>query len=666
VGWWRATAWALAGVIAGGLVIGVAVWALMRPEPQAVARFQIPLPADQAFSFPGRHMVAISPDGTRVAYTANSGLWLRPLDQLRATSVSGTEAEARSPFFSPDGQWIGFYAAGQLKKVSVSGGAPVTLCAADNPWGASWGPDDLILYGQGPQGIWRVRGTGGTPEMVILVEKGEQAHGPQMLPGGEWVLFTFRARGVSAWDQAQIVVQSLETGERNVVINGGRDARYVPTGHLVYALNGVVLAVPFDLGARRVAGGPVSLVEGVATAGGITGAVQFSIATNGSLIYALGSSGPQRTLVWVDRQGREEPVTAPPRTYFRPRLSPDGTRVALDIGDQEEDIWIWDLAREALTRFTFDAASDGYPVWTPDGRRLVWESGRAGPPNLFWQAADGTGSVERLTESAAAQFPHAFSPDGTRLLLTENRPNAGPDLALLAMEGERPSAGSGRGPSASSTSSGSTVSAVERSAGSLRQGQGVSSSSRDSGRGPSTRSAGSGSTVSTVERSTSSGRSEPVEPRRTQLLVQTTFDERNGEISPDGRWLAYQSNESGQDEIYVRPFPDINSGRWQISTGGGTRPLWARSKELFYVAGGGVVMSVPVEAGVTFRAGNPIRLFEGRYYTVAGGRTYDVSPDGQRFLMLKVAGGSDEDAALTSIIVVENWFEELKRLVPTR
>ena len=255
---------------------------------------------------------------------------------------------------------------------------------------------------------------------------------------------------------------------------------------------------------------------------------------------------------------------------------------------------------------------------------MLFRSQRAGPQNLFWQAADGTGTVERLTESANLQHGSAFSPDGTRLVFREETPTTGEDLMVLALEGGRraqtPSPGIG-GPARSSTSA-------------LRTAQGVVSTSNHD-----------------------------VRP-----LVQTTFNEMNAEISPDGRWVAYQSNESGQDEIYVRPFPDADRGRWQMSTGGGTRPLWARSgKELFYLGPSGAVMRVAVEGGSTFRAGNPTRLFEGRYLlpVFASARTYDVSPDGRRFLMIKPVG-PEQTAAPTSIIVLQNWHEELKRLVPVR
>ena len=242
-----------------------AVWSLMRPDlasPEPVTRFSVPLDPDQTFTRTGRHVVALSPDGSQFVYVANQQLFLRQLDQLRATAIPGTQDDPINPFISPDGAWVGFYAGGQLKKVAVSG-APVTLGDAATPLGASWGADDMILFGQGPEGIWQVPGTSGTLEMVIAVEEGENAHGPQMLPGGEWVLFTLGPAGIGGWDEAQIVMQSLDTGERVALIERGRDARYLETGHLVYGLNGVVFAVAFDLAARQVVGGPVPLVEGL-------------------------------------------------------------------------------------------------------------------------------------------------------------------------------------------------------------------------------------------------------------------------------------------------------------------------------------------------------------------------------------------------------------------
>jgi hypothetical protein len=248
---------AIAAFVAAALVIGgVVVWALTRPAPDRVARFPMPLADDLTFSNTGRPIVAIAPTGDRVAFTAGGAVWLRPLDQMDATLVSGSEG-ATNPFFSADGQSLGFYADGQLKRVSVSGGASVALGAAGNPLGASWGADDMILFGQFGQfgGIWRVPGTGGTPELVILAEEGEAVHGPQMLPGGDLVLFTLRPAGTVLWDASQIVVQSLTSGDRTVLIDAGRDARYVATGHLVYAVNGTLVAQAFDLDHLTMRGG---------------------------------------------------------------------------------------------------------------------------------------------------------------------------------------------------------------------------------------------------------------------------------------------------------------------------------------------------------------------------------------------------------------------------
>jgi len=312
---------------------------------------------------------------------------------------------------------------------------------------------------------------------------------------------------------------------------------------------------------------------------------------------------PRRTLVWVDREGREAPLKAPPRAYVYPRLSPDGTRVALEIRDQENDIWIWDLARETLTRLTFGPAPEFYAAWTPNGQAVIFSSGPSppgmivGPRNLFRRAADGTGTVEQLTkDTAVQQLPYAVTPDGSGLIFAQQRaatpetPGDLGDLMLLPLVGGGPAL----------------------------------------------------------------------------PLVQTRFVEANGELSPDGGWLAYQSDESGQFEIYVRPFPNVTTGKWQVSTSGGTRPLWARNgRELFYVSIG-ALMTVPLTTGSAFAAGTPSKLLGGLYFYGAPGRTFDVSPDGRRFLMIKESGSAaDAPPPSARLILVQHWFEELKRRVPT-
>ena len=378
------------------------MWSLTRPAPERVVRFPLPLSAGQNFSATGRHIVAISPTHDYVAFSANGGLWLRAMDQMEATFLSGSE-EGREAFFSADGQWLGFYADGQLKRVSISGGAPVTLGEAENPFGASWGADDTILFGQS-DGIWRVPGTGGTPELIISVEDGEAVLGPQMLPGGDFVLFTLRPSGTSSWDASQIVVQSLASSERTVLIEGGRDARYVPTGHLVYGLEGTLLAQAFDLDQLAMRGGPVALVEGVRMAAGGSGAAQFSVSGDGSLVYVPGSggaAGSELGLVWVDREGQQEALDVPAAAYVRPRVSPEGTRVVAQIDEGgTSSIWIADATRGTLSRVTSEAANDSSPVWTPDGQQVVFTSDRDGARGLFRKSADGTGEVERLATMA--------------------------------------------------------------------------------------------------------------------------------------------------------------------------------------------------------------------------------------------------------------------------
>ena len=316
-------------------------------------------------------------------------------------------------------------------------------------------------------------------------------------------------------------------------------------------------------------------------------------------MIGAGDQTTPRSLVWVDRKGHEEPIKAPPRAYGTPRLSPDGTRVATEVYDQNTDIWIWDFARETLRRLTFDPAGDGMSVWTPDGRGIIFESGHAGVPNLYRQAADGTGTVDRLVTSAVGQWPTSITPDGAYV--------AGFDLSgVLFVPLARPTSRAQHG----------SARAISRA---------------------------------------------PLGPS-----VDTRFEGSFADFSPNGRYLTYQSRESGRDEIYVRPFPRVDSGRWQVSTAGGTRPVWARSgRELFYLDASNALTSVQVSAsGPTFSAGKPATVFETKYVESNPSRHYDVSADGQRFLMIK-DGPANPNAMPASLVVVEHWFEELTQRVPT-
>jgi Tol biopolymer transport system component len=424
--------------------------------------------------------------------------------------------------------------------------------------------------------------------------KGEADHvWPELLPGGRAVLFTITAQSSGGLDAAQVAVLDLRTGSRKILVRGGTHAHYISSGHLVYGADGTLRAVAFDLARLETRGTAVPVVPEVVTSG--VGGVDAAFAGDGTLVYVSGresAAAVQRTLVWVDRQGRETPIPAPPRAYVTPRLSPDGTRIALYAADQEQDLWVWDLARATLTRLTFESSSELNPTWMPDGRRLVYSSNRSGAQNLYVQAADGTGSATRLTEGPN-QNPSGITSDGMRVVFHEVTPTRQRDLRLLTLT-PKP---------------------------------------------------------------------------RVETLLDTPFDERDAIVSPDSRWLAYESNSSGRFEIYVRPFPNVGAGQWQVSNAGGVQPQWApNGRELFYVAPDRALMAVPVEAdGATWNAGTPKRVIDARYFAGIGTfftRQYDISSDGQRFVMIKDDGGADQTVApLPRVIVVQHWTEELKRLV---
>ena len=583
---WRRVVTPVAAAVVTSTVVGAGIWFAMRPVPLRVSRLTMTPTFATALTISNNQLhLAITPDGSRLIYVGNRGtqLFVRALDALAPVPVF-TGAPI-GPFVSPDGRWLGFVdGITVLKKVAMTGGPAVTLATLDGlPRGAIWNPDDTIIFATAnlATGLQRITAAGGPTTVLTRPDRtqGEADHlWPELLPGGRAVLFTITAL-TGGLEAAQVVVLDLQTGTRTVLVRGGSHAHYVRSGHIVYAAAGTLRAVPFDLARLQTRGSPVPAVPDVVTT--LTGGVYAVVAGDGTLAYVSGGGAPgagaQRTLVWVDRQGRETPIPAPSRAYAYPRLSPDGTRVAVMANNQEQDIWVWDLGRTTLTRVTSDPGNDTNPVWMPDGGRVVFSSGRlsvSGAPNLFWQAADGIGAVERLTESPNAQNATAVSPDGRRVIFTETVPKTGQDVMQVELDGTH----------------------------------------------------------------------------RVTPLVQTLFSERNGVVSPDSRWLAYEANESDRFEIFVQPFPDVNSGRWQVSTGGGTRPLWARSgQELFYTSATGALMRVDVERARSWAATTPTQLVKEGYYgtipSVEVSRQYDVAPDGQRFLMIKDGDGSDHTAA---------------------
>ena len=409
-----------------GLVIaGVAVW-ILKPEPPAephpVIRFSHLL-GEEGFTRTGRPLVAISPDGTRLAYVANGQLYLRDLNESEARPIPGTNENPSSQVFSPDGEWLAFWSSeNELKRIPVTGGTAVTLTAADQPFGTTWGRDGSIVYGES-DGIWRVPETGGTPVLIVEAGEGEQIHGPQILPDGEHVLFTVTTdSGLSRWDEAQIVAESLETGERTVLWTGGSDARYVPTGHLVYALESDLFALRFDPETLTIEGGPVSIVAGtqrVPVPMFQTASAQYDVSENGTLVHVPGgASGGTLRLALLDRDGNPELLPVEARQFLFPRFSPDDTRVAVEIQDDDgTNIWIYDIEADILSQLTF--AGGERPLWSPDGTAVIF-SGEGG----LWKIPSDFSGVdpEALpgTDVAGNEGPGSWSPDGEVLLFASS------------------------------------------------------------------------------------------------------------------------------------------------------------------------------------------------------------------------------------------------------
>ncbi len=570
------------------------------PAPAPVSRQVVSVAPAVAVTPTNSHPdVAISRDGRTIAYQSAINpapqLAVRVLDRLESVTVRGTE-QAVGPFISWDGDWIAFQAnvGGPLQRVSVLGGPPVTIAPLANDLrGASWGPDGTIVFGvAAPDGLWQVSASGGEPRP--LTETGQQTGNhshPDVLPNGKGVLFTLGPVAQSPIDK-QIAVLDLETGEYRVIVETGFSPHYAASGHIVYAVGSTLWAVGFDADALAVTSDPVPVVEGVMTKA--TAAASFALSETGSLVYVSGGAGSADLVapVWVDREGREEPLPLPPGGYVNPRLSPDGARLAVGVPDAGGliSMWVYDAASAAGLRLTQEGATNT-PVWTPDGRLIFASSAGGGPFEIYAVSPDGSGPPERLLEVQGinGDYPTAVSPDGRHVIFSRILTLPHREIFRMPLQGEA-----------------------------------------------------------------------TPEP-----LLQGEFNRGNAEVSPDGRWMVYRSDQSGQMEVYVQPYPGPGQ-TVPVSIGGGTSVTWsADGSELIYRLDDRV-MAVSFDAGRgTPRIGRPTELFRGSYVAAAlgGTRQYHVAPDG-RFLMLKPAGaegGGDE--LPPQVVLVQNFFEELKRLV---
>jgi serine/threonine-protein kinase len=593
-GAFRRLPWAVA--VLGSLAIGVVVGILMRTtpsEPREVTRFSYELPSGRQPRNRGRAVLAASPDGRRFVYNARGGVQLRSMDQLDARVLVGTEAPLVSVFFSHDGRSIGYFQGGQLKRLALSGGAPVVVCSElSSPLGAHWTGDDTILFAAA-EGIWRISASGGTPELIIAAAEGERLDAPHLLPDGTSILFSVVTHlgGGESWNDASIAVASLTSGERTVLLEGGSDARYVASGHIVYALDDGLLAVGFDAPSLRVTSGPVSMVEGLSRAN-FAASANYAVTDDGSLFFLATGREASAPLGWVDRSGRVEVIEAiPPNVYLWPRLSPAGDRLLVLA---EGDAWIYDLPSGRQSRMTDDGATN-YLGWAPSGRDITYTSARGSAAGEIWiQPADGSGGARQLTDLGGRVDFDEWAPDGR------------------------------------------TFSAHHHVAGTTNQ------------------------LMATFDGDTA----------ETETWLEHEHSDTNAVFSPDGRFVAYVSNQTGQREIYIRPFPGPG-GQTPVSVGGGGEPLWAPTGELFYRRlSDYTMMGVEVSTDPVLTVGPLVELFRGRGDAVGASptRAYDVTADGQRFVMstsLVASGEAGPEASRGArIVVVQNWVEELKERVP--
>ena len=582
-------AWIAAGV---GLLAAITAWSpsFSRPAPQPVVgavRATIPFGSGQRLSMTETPAFAISRDGSKLAYLAVTAdgateLYLRQLDSATSTLVPDSSG-ATYPQFAPDGNSIAFFVAEGLRRVPLSGGAPVIVTPPgtfSGVRGLAWGSDGFFTVSTYQTGLMRVADTGGTPSMLTTpdYDTREKSHRwPFVLPGAQALLMTVSTADATTFDDARAEILRLDSGVRTKVFDGGSFARYLPTGHVVFARAGALFAVPFRLPTLEVDGTPVRVVTPLRTEPAF-GHAHFDISDTGTLVYiASGARRDNRTLLWVDVLGQSTPAVISRRPFYEARVSPDGSRVATVVEGATSEVWLHDLGDDRSMRLT-DGWDNVNPVWTPDGERIVFASTRTRrhTHNLFWQAADGTGQAEQLLSSDMQQSPVAVSSDGTSLLFIQRT-----DLGRWQMR-----------------------------------------------------------TLSLVDRSST-------------LLPETpTIVGQQPALSPDGRWVAYYADHSGRNEVYVQAFP--RGGRqWQVSTGGGRSPVWARNgKELFYRRAD-AVMAVSIDTRVNVRSGTPAELFK----TALIG-PLDVGRDG-RLLMIE----PEKEDVVSELSVIVNWFDELTRLM---
>jgi serine/threonine protein kinase len=604
--------WIVAAIVLTSIITGVAAWNLRKPKPPEVTRFEYELPGDLQFSSNVMPLFAVSPDGRQFVFSTSKGLYLKSADKFTGKIIPFTDTNPLNPFFSHDGKWIAYMSSrdSKLKKVAINGGAPVILCDTPLVAGASWGADGTIFYGAMTDGIMSVSDQGGDPAKLAGTED-ETCFHPRLLPDGKSLIFT-----VETNEGYKTVLQSIQSGKRKVLVKGD-DAWYLLTGHILYAVNRDLFAVPFDLDRLEVTGDPFTVLEGIHRASNT--APHFAVSDSGTLLYlpewAAADTIARRTLLWVDEKGKETPISVEPDSYMFPRISPDGVRVAFGVTNGvNSSLWIWDESRQTRSRMTLDNSIDLSPLWTGDGKKIVFYSVRGGKPGIYLKAADGSGEAEPLDSvTNRIGLPMSWSVDEKMMMLWEFTG------AVRAVSDTSNLEGWLATPGVSLTSYISMDSNI-----------GMLPMEEDQARKP---------------------------------LLQKFFDVGNPQISPDGHWMAYISNETDQYEVYVCSFPRVEGKKLQVSTGGGMQARWSPDGRQLFYSSQDAMMVVPIQTEPALKAGNPRVIFQGGNYQYGGGM-WDLSPDGKHFLMMKETAEAAAEAP-RRIRIVLNWFEELKERVPT-
>jgi serine/threonine protein kinase len=620
---WKAGLGAMALAGAAAAVSGLAMWAARpRPTPPIVTRFSITLAEGQQLTSASDLSLALSPDGSKLVYIANRRLYLRSMSDLEAQPIRGTEVNPRRVMFSPDGESLAYFSNDDrsFKRIAISGGAPVTIM----PWqgsnpadttqttilGSTWSGNHIFVGS--PSGIVRVPVTGGKAETILRVDAEEFVDTPQMLPDGDHILFTLsRGRSRDRWEKAQIVAQSLSTGARKVLIDGGADGRFVRTGHLVYELGGVLFAVPFDLKTVRVVGGPAPILEGIRRTLNpelTAGAAQYAMSDTGTLAYIPGivANGPGlSTLAWLDRNGIAEALKLQPAAYHDPRVSPDGRRLAFGTDDgRDANIWVYELSgTTAVRRLTLGAGNNRYPAWAADSRRIAFQSDREGDAGIFWQQADGGGAAERLTkpDKETAHAPESFSPDARWLLF---RATHGSEVTLMVL-------------------------------------------------------------------SLDDGKIAPFGDVHSVQPTNASFSPDGKWVAYTKR----PASGVAQIYVQAFPAAGQPYQLTKAETTNAHHPFWSRDgQELFFIPGAGQFAVIRITTRPTFSFKDPVALSRGPLGFIEGGpgvtRQNDVAADGRVIAVLPGDPAlllTNSRAAVTpQIQVVLNWFEELKARVPSK